>query len=166
MIDASVKDVPTSRVAADVLIGYAMNRRALSAEHGFPARLVVPGVYGTNSVKGLTQMTLAAQRAPGPFTARWDNDPVREGASHDTWATTPVWSIAPESLIVSPMASETIEVAAEQDIGGWAWADGGSCPCSLRLIQQPDKSGTMPSLQHVYEGVLPWSLISLSTSSR
>src|SRR5438445_9044555 len=28
----------------------------------------------------------------------------------------------------------------------------GSCPCSLRLIQQPDKPGTMPSLQHVYEG--------------
>src|SRR5439155_21823310 len=41
-----------------------------------------------------------------------------------------------------------------------------SCPCSLRLIQQPDKLGTMPSLQHVYEGVLPWSLICSSTSSR
>src|SRR5437867_12701558 len=32
----------------------------------------------------------------------------------------------------------------------------GSCPCSLRLIQQLDKPGTMPSFQHVYEGVLPW----------
>ena len=42
----------------------------------------------------------------------------------------------------------------------------GSCPCSLRLIQQPDKPGTMPSVQHVYEGVLPWSRICSSTSSR
>jgi hypothetical protein len=42
----------------------------------------------------------------------------------------------------------------------------GSCPCTLRLIQQPDKPGTMPSVQHVYEGVLPWSRICSSTSSR
>ena len=40
------------------------------------------------------------------------------------------------------------------------------CPCSLRLIQQPDKPGKIPSLQHVYEGVLPWYLIFSSTSSR
>jgi len=40
------------------------------------------------------------------------------------------------------------------------------CPCSLWLIQQPDKPGKMPSLQHVYEGVLPWYLIFSSTSSR
>jgi hypothetical protein len=32
----------------------------------------------------------------------------------------------------------------------------GLCPWSLRLIQQPDKPGKMPSLQHVYEGILPW----------
>ena len=42
----------------------------------------------------------------------------------------------------------------------------GSCPCSLRLIQQPDKPSTMPSLQHMYEGVVPWSRIWSSTSSR
>ena len=42
----------------------------------------------------------------------------------------------------------------------------GSCTCSLRLIQQPDKPGKMPSLHPVYEGVLPWYRICSSTSSR
>jgi NitT/TauT family transport system substrate-binding protein len=42
----------------------------------------------------------------------------------------------------------------------------GSCPCSVRLIQQPDKPGKMPLFQPVYEGVLPWSRICSSTSSR
>jgi len=42
----------------------------------------------------------------------------------------------------------------------------GSCPCSLRLIQQPDKPGKMSSFQHVYEGVLPWYRLCSSTSSR
>jgi len=48
---------------------------------------------------------------------------------------------------------------------GWPWG-WRSCPCSLRLIQQPDKLGTMPSFLHVCEGVVPWYLIFSSTSSR
>jgi DMSO/TMAO reductase YedYZ molybdopterin-dependent catalytic subunit len=125
VVDAYVKDLPMARVEADVLIAYEMNGSALPAEHGFPARLVVPGYYGTNSVKWLTRMTLVESRAPGPFTTRWYNDPVLDGAGRDTGETTPVWSIAPESLIVSPMPHETIEQSAEREIWGWAWADGG-----------------------------------------
>jgi DMSO/TMAO reductase YedYZ molybdopterin-dependent catalytic subunit len=53
VVDAYIKDLPVERVEADVLIGYEMNGSVLSAEHGFPARLVVPGFYGTNSVKWL-----------------------------------------------------------------------------------------------------------------
>jgi hypothetical protein len=35
-----------------------------------------------------------------------------------------------------------------------------SCTSSLRLIPATYKLGTMPSFQHLYEGVLPWSPIS------
>jgi DMSO/TMAO reductase YedYZ molybdopterin-dependent catalytic subunit len=124
-VDAYVKDLPMARVKGDVLIAYEMNGSALPAEHGFPVRLVVPGFYGTNSVKWLTRMTLVERRAPGPFTTRWYNDPVLDGTGEETGETTPVWSIAPESLIVSPMPHETIERSAERYIWGWAWADGG-----------------------------------------
>jgi DMSO/TMAO reductase YedYZ molybdopterin-dependent catalytic subunit len=50
-VDAYVKDLPIARVAADVLISYELNGRVLPTEHGFPARLVVAGFYGTNSVQ-------------------------------------------------------------------------------------------------------------------
>lgn len=124
-VDAFVKDLPIARVEADVLVAYELNGSALPAEHGFPARLVVPGFYGTNSVKWLTRITLAERRAPGPFTTGWYNDPVLDGAGRETGEATPVWSIAPESLIVSPMPHETVALAAEREIWGWAWADGG-----------------------------------------
>jgi DMSO/TMAO reductase YedYZ molybdopterin-dependent catalytic subunit len=124
-VDAFIKDLPIARVEADVLIAYEVNGSALPAEHGFPARLVVPGFYGTNSVKWLTRMTLAESRAPGPFTTRWYNDPVLDGAGRETGEATPVWSIAPESLIVSPMPHETVARSAKREIWGWAWADGG-----------------------------------------
>jgi DMSO/TMAO reductase YedYZ molybdopterin-dependent catalytic subunit len=124
-VDAYVKDLPIARVEADALIAYEMNGNALAPEHGFPARLVVPGFYGTNSVKWLTRMTLAATRAPGPFTTRWYNDPVLDEAGGKTGETTPVWSIAPESVIVSPAPEDAVELSVEREIWGWAWADGG-----------------------------------------
>jgi DMSO/TMAO reductase YedYZ molybdopterin-dependent catalytic subunit len=129
-VNAYVKDLPIARAQDDVLIAYEMNGGPLPAEHGFPARLFVPGFYGTNSVKWLTRMTLAEGRATGPFTTRWYNDPVRDDASRET--ATPVWSIAPESLIVAPAPDATIAASAEHEIWGWAWADGGVAQVEVR----------------------------------
>ncbi|MPZ36806.1 MAG: molybdopterin-dependent oxidoreductase [Rhizobiales bacterium] len=124
-IDAFVKDLPLDRVAADVLIADAMNGLPLRPENGYPARLVVPGFYGTNSVKWLTRLTLMDKRATGPFTTRWYNDPIRDGSGRPTGATVPVWSIAPESVIVSPAPDQTLPAGETTNIWGWAWADGG-----------------------------------------
>jgi DMSO/TMAO reductase YedYZ molybdopterin-dependent catalytic subunit len=76
--DAFVKDMPSHRANADVLVAYEMNGSPLRPENGYPVRLVVPGYYGTNSVKWLNRLTFAATRASGPFTTRWYNDPVRD----------------------------------------------------------------------------------------
>jgi DMSO/TMAO reductase YedYZ molybdopterin-dependent catalytic subunit len=132
-IDAYVKDLPLARAQDDVLIAYEINGKALPAEHGFPARLVVPGFYGTNSVKWLTAMTLAEGRATGPFTTRWYNDPMRDSAGRETGARTPVWSIAPESLIVAPAPNATLAAMVEHEIWGWAWADGGVAVVEVQI---------------------------------
>ena len=123
--DAYVKDLPLDRIAADVLIAYEMNGAPLRPEHGFPARLVVPGYYGTNSVKWLTRLTLADRRANGPFTTRWYSDVLRDASGRPTGATSPVWSIAPESVIVAPAADQVLARGEEVEVWGWAWADGG-----------------------------------------
>jgi DMSO/TMAO reductase YedYZ molybdopterin-dependent catalytic subunit len=124
-IDAFVKDLPVERIAADVLIAYAMNGAPLRPENGYPVRLVVPGFYGTNSVKWLTGLTLADARATGPFTTRWYNDSLRDDAGRPTGATVPVRSIAPESVIVSPAPDQVLPVGQPVEIWGWAWADAG-----------------------------------------
>ena len=63
VVDPYLKDLPIASVEDDVLIACEINGSALPAEHGFPARLVVPGYYGTNSVKWITRITLAERRA-------------------------------------------------------------------------------------------------------
>jgi DMSO/TMAO reductase YedYZ molybdopterin-dependent catalytic subunit len=124
-VDAYVKDLPIERVTSDVLLAYEMNGEPLTPEHGFPVRLVVPGFYGTNSVKWLTRMALAEDRAPGPFTTRWYNDPVPDDAAFASGRTAPVWAIAPQSIIVAPAPDARITVGNAIEIWGWAWADGG-----------------------------------------
>ena len=112
-----VKDLPLSK-APDALLATHLNGAPLTAERGGPVRLVVPGWYGTNSVKWLGRLTLADTRAPGPFTTRFYNDPGPDGP-------VPVWGIAPESIIVTPDPSHPPSAGAQAGIAGWAWAEAG-----------------------------------------
>ena len=115
--DFYLKDVPLSRIEkGDILIAYELNEEPLSAKHGFPARLVVPGYFGTNSVKWLSRLQLAGGRAKSLFTTRFYNDLVPESD-----ATKPVWEIAPESVIVSP-APDSRWPTGDVEIWGWAWS--------------------------------------------
>jgi DMSO/TMAO reductase YedYZ molybdopterin-dependent catalytic subunit len=86
-----VKDLPLARLGqGGVLLAYAVNGEPLMPEHGSPLRLVVPGFYGTNSVKWLWRLELAEARAGGPFTTELYNDP-----DHLTGGTRPVWEAPP-----------------------------------------------------------------------
>jgi sulfane dehydrogenase subunit SoxC len=111
-VDAYVKDLPLARLAAgDVLIAYELNGAPLTTEYGFPARLVIPGWYGTNSVKWLRRLRLADRRAESPFTTVLYNDGPDQ----------PVSAFAPESVIVSPAPDTTLRVGMEVNVWGWAW---------------------------------------------
>jgi sulfane dehydrogenase subunit SoxC len=114
-----VKDVPLSRVAqGNVLIALSLNGEDLSMEHGFPARLVVPGYYGTNHVKWIGRLELADRRPEGLFTTQLYFD-APEGESPR-----PVWEIDPECIFVSPLQGATIG-RTQHRIWGRAWSGAG-----------------------------------------
>jgi sulfane dehydrogenase subunit SoxC len=122
--DWFVKDLPLERLAAgDVLLAYELNDAPLPAEHGFPVRLVVPGYYGTNSVKWLWRLHLVERRAEGPFTTVFYNDNVSANdVAAGLPARRPVWAIAPESIIVAPAPDSVVAVGEPTEIWGWAWS--------------------------------------------
>jgi DMSO/TMAO reductase YedYZ molybdopterin-dependent catalytic subunit len=122
--DYYVKDLPLERLAGgDVLLAYELNGGPLPAEHGFPVRLVVPGYYGTNSVKWLWRLHLAERRAEGLFATALYNDSVDAddvAAGHPPRR--PVWALAPESIIVAPAPDTAVAAGELTEIWGWAWS--------------------------------------------
>src|SRR5262245_34994932 len=133
--DWFVKDLPLERLAAgDVLLAYELNGAPLPAEHGFPVRLVVPGYYGTNSVKWLWRLHLAERRAEGPFTTTLYNDRLGAGdVAAGLPPLRPVWAIAPESIIVAPVPDAVVAADEPVEIWGWAWSFRGMTAVEISL---------------------------------
>ncbi|VAI86452.1 unnamed protein product [Triticum turgidum subsp. durum] len=68
---------------ADVLLAYEMNGETINRDHGYPLRVVVPGVIGARSVKWLDSINIIKEECQGffmqkdykmfPPTVDWDN---------------------------------------------------------------------------------------------
>ena len=92
----------------DALVAFAMNGEPLPAEHGYPARLIVPGLYGyVSATKWLTEIELTTFDA---FDHYW----VPRGYSAEA-------PIKQQSRIDSPRGLDRIPAGATV-IGGVAWA--------------------------------------------
>ena len=113
--DRYVKDLPLGRaLQPDVLVAWAMNGAPLTPEHGFPARVFIPGYFGTNAVKWLCHLTLAAERPESLFTTRLYNRRL-DGEMR------PVRELDVHAVIVTPADGATLG-AGGQTVEGWAWS--------------------------------------------
>ena len=95
----------------DALVAVGMNGQPLPARHGFPARLVTPGLYGfVGSTKWLARLTATTySREEAYWTERG-------------WATdAPVLT---QSRIDTPQGLQTVKAGRTVPIGGVAWAQG------------------------------------------
>jgi DMSO/TMAO reductase YedYZ molybdopterin-dependent catalytic subunit len=106
------------------MIAVGMNRAPLPAEHGYPARLIVPGLYGyVSATKWLSEIQLTTREA---FDAYW----VRLGWAKDG-------PILTESRIDHPASGAGL-AAGPVDIDGIAWApDRGVAGVEVRVDQGP-----------------------------
>ncbi|CAN1822989.1 Sulfite oxidase [Linum perenne] len=57
---ASIPLIQATNPEADVLLAYEMNGETLNRDHGYPLRVVVPGVIGARSVKWLDSINILA----------------------------------------------------------------------------------------------------------
>mmetsp|Transcript_20304 Transcript_20304/g.37691 ORF Transcript_20304/g.37691 Transcript_20304/m.37691 type:complete len:562 (+) Transcript_20304:44-1729(+) len=88
------------QAATDGLIAYAMNGEALLPDHGYPVRVVLPGLAGARSVKWLEGITLSRQ----PSTAPWNSHYYRSVTGGH------IQKLPLNSIILSPESSTVVQL--------------------------------------------------------
>ena len=87
---------------SDAILAWEMNGQPLTAEHGFPVRVVVPGWYGVQNVKWLNSLELSADRFMGRFQARdYVTIMGRQNGDKTEWVETSVTKIRTKSMIAT-----------------------------------------------------------------
>jgi DMSO/TMAO reductase YedYZ molybdopterin-dependent catalytic subunit len=82
--DGYSDSIPLARVMqGDVLVAHRMNGAPLPRGHGFPARIIVPGIYGMKNVQWLTEIEVAGQDYKGYYQQKgWSDEAVVKTSSH------------------------------------------------------------------------------------
>jgi DMSO/TMAO reductase YedYZ molybdopterin-dependent catalytic subunit len=123
-----------------------MNGEVLPREHGFPARLVVPGLYGfVGATKWLSRLTLTTYAAEQAYWTRRD------------WATDAPIKLS--SRIDTPKPFSTVK-AGRVAIGGVAWAQhNGVARVEVRIDGGPWRRATLgpdAGVDYWRQWYLPW----------
>ena len=132
----------------DAMIALGMNGAALPREHGYPARMVVPGLYGfISACKWIERITLTTYAAKDSYWTQRD------------WATDAPIKIS--SRIDTPKVLETID-AGDTFIGGIAWAqqNGGVAQVQVQIdggAWQDAMLGPTAGNDYWRQWYLPWT---------
>ena len=74
-VEGYTDSIPLERALnPQTLIAYGMNGTTLTVEHGFPARLIVPGIYGMKNVKWLGEIEVVGEDYKGFWEQRGWSD--------------------------------------------------------------------------------------------
>jgi len=140
---------PTAAVldGRDALLAVGMNGQPLPIEHGFPARTVIPGLYGyVSACKWITSIKVTNFQDDAAY---W----VQEG-----WAPRPTIKLA--SRIDTPRTGRTVGAGETVMIAGVAWDQHvGVSKVEVQVDDgawQPARLATVPSTDTWRQWVLPW----------
>jgi len=140
------------------LLAFAMNGRPLTAEHGFPLRLIMPGWYGMAHVKWLTRIEVIDRRYEGRHMARnYQSLHALTSGGETLWLDTSISRNQLKSVIARVTCRRT-GARSEYRIAGAAW--GGRD--SIEAVEvQVDGGPWRPATIGQRNGDFAWSLWSL-----
>jgi len=113
--------------ATPVLLAWEYNGEPLSSDHGFPLRLVVPGVVAARQVKWLGRIALAREESGSQFQQRdYKMLPPWQTATTADWESAPpMFDMPVSSAVLEPREGAAVGAGEALAVRGWAWAGGG-----------------------------------------
>ncbi|CAI5953610.1 unnamed protein product [Closterium sp. NIES-64] len=123
---ASLPLLHASSPEQDVLLAYQMNGQDLTPDHGFPLRIVAPGVIGARSVKWLDRIDVLSHESQGFFMQRdYKMFPPSIDWHNIEWNTRrPIMDFPIQSAITEPAVGEEVQPG-PITIRGYAAVGGG-----------------------------------------
>ena len=167
--DGYADSIPLDRALADgTILAYEMNGAPLNSTHGFPLRLIVPGIYGMKNVKWITRIEAVPYDFKGYWQARgWDDRAVYKTMSRID---------VPQKTVTADAAIAGIAFAGDRSIakvevstdGGKTWEPaqvkpalspycwvlwhkdwtGASAGAHILLVRATDAQGIVQTSQH------------------
>ncbi|KAM8975373.1 sulfite oxidase, mitochondrial [Pelodytes ibericus] len=126
---ASITFDHAMRKENEVLLAYEMNGKELPRDHGFPLRVIVPGVVGARNVKWLGRIVVSVQESP----SHWQQNDYKGFSPSVDWDTVDfskspaIQDLPIQSAITEPQPGQTVNPDAEGNfmVKGYAWSGGG-----------------------------------------
>ena len=129
-------------LSPEVLVAYEMNGAPLTAEHGFPVRVVVPGWIGARSVKWLAGITVQAEPSANFYQAE---DYTIDGAQ--------LGELPLTSAVCLPDAESGVPTGPVR-LEGYAMGAGGQTVDAVELSSDGGRTWTRAALS---PGADPWT---------
>ena len=135
----------------DTLLAYEMNGVTLPRDHGYPLRVVVPGVVGARNVKWLGRVVVSDEES----SSHWHQKDYKSTPPSASWedfdfANAPAIQEAPvQSVICEPASGATVTDADHVTVRGYAWSGGGSRILRVDVTIDGGKTWETAELQQV-----------------
>ena len=125
---ASIPSYKAFDPSSDILLAYSMNGKPLPRDHGYPLRVVVPGVVGARNVKWLSKIVASKDESP----SHWQQNDYKGFSPNIDWhnvdfKSAPAIQESPvTSAICMPKNGSTVHESDEDIvIEGYAYSGGG-----------------------------------------
>lgn len=112
----------------DVLLAYEMNGEDLPADHGYPVRVIVPGVVGARNIKWLGKIVLSEEESQ----SHWQQNDYKGFSPNTDWDTVDyksapaIQELPVQSAITNLEDGSSIDGDLEEvTVKGYTWSGGG-----------------------------------------
>ncbi|XP_048028630.1 LOW QUALITY PROTEIN: sulfite oxidase, mitochondrial [Megalobrama amblycephala] len=112
----------------DVLLAYEMNGEDLPPDHGYPVRVVVPGIVGARNVKWLGKIVVSEEESK----SHWQQNDYKGFSPGTDWDTVDfksapaIQELPIQSAITHPVEGNSVDSSdREVTVKGYAWSGGG-----------------------------------------
>jgi sulfite oxidase len=119
-------------VEGEAFVVHRMNDQPLTAEHGFPLRMVVPGLIGARSVKWLTKIVVSDRTSPNHYVAG-AYKLVQTDSKDEMAAAEPIYNYPINAAICTPAAGAKLK-AGKNTVSGYA-LPAGQPDCIIEKVE-------------------------------